>query len=349
MASNKHVEVYEDSTLKIVEKSMPQIADNEVLVKVHLSGLCGSDLPRIFNKGAHSYPITLGHEFSGTVVALGDKVTKVKEGNHISCAPLVPCMACEQCDMGHYSLCKSYSFVGSRRQGGNAEYVAVPEVSCFVLPQEISMQQGAFFEPVTVGVHPIVMNGGCKDLNVIVIGAGTIGLLTLQVAKALGAKTVTAIDISDDKLELAKQLGADYVVNSLDDSQIAWLCTNEELAKDQMIIELAGVASTFKLALKVAGPKAKVYLVGTIHKDFDLGFKEYEQILRKEATITGSWMNYSYLYPGKEWEIASQLFKEGKINTELLLDGIYRPLDYIKRVSELPKEPLRGKLLLDWE
>ncbi|TOO76803.1 zinc-binding dehydrogenase, partial [Vibrio parahaemolyticus] len=201
---------------------------------------------------------------------------------------------------------------------------------------------------VTVGLHPIIMNNGCKDMNVVVIGAGTIGLLTVQVAKALGAKTVTAVDVSDDKLVLAKELGADFTVNSLNDEQVKWLAENDELTSDQLILELAGVPATFKLSLKIAGPRSHIYLIGTIHKDFDMTFKEYEQILRKEATITGSWMNYSYLYPGKEWEVASQLFLEDKINTSRLLDGIYGPLEYIERVSSLPTEPLRGKVLLNW-
>lgn len=348
MTVNNHIELCENTVLKLSKKEIPEISENEVLVKVHLSGLCGSDIPRIFDNGAHFYPITLGHEFSGEIVKVGNAVEKVSTGDNVSCAPLVPCMKCEQCDKGYYSLCKSYSFVGSRRQGGNAEYVAVPEVSCFKLPDGISMEQGAFFEPVTVGLHPIIMNNGCKNMNVVVVGAGTIGLLTVQVAKALGAKTVTAVDVSDDKLALAKEIGADFTVNSLNDEQVKWLAENDELTSDQLILELAGVPATFKLSLKIAGPRTHIYLIGTIHKGFDITFKEYEQILRKEATITGSWMNYSYLYPGKEWEVASQLFLEGKINTSRLLDGIYGPLEYIERVSSLPTEPLRGKVLLNW-
>ena len=348
MTVNNHIELYENTVLRFSEKEIPEILEKEVLVKVHLSGLCGSDIPRIFDNGAHFYPITLGHEFSGEVVKVGSKVKAISKGENISCAPLVPCMECVQCNKGYYSLCKSYSFVGSRRQGGNAEYVAIPEVSCFKLPKGISMEQGAFFEPVTVGLHPIIMNDGCNGMNVVIIGAGTIGLLTLQVAKALGAKTVTTVDVSDDKLELAKELGADFTVNSLNSNQVKWLSENDELTSNQLILELAGVPAAFKLSLKIAGPRAHIYLIGTIHKDFDISFKEYEQILRKEATITGSWMNYSYLYPGKEWEVASQLFLENKINTTRLIDGIYNPEDYIERVSSLPTEPLRGKVLLNW-
>lgn len=348
MTVNNHIELCKNTVLKLSEKEVPEISKHDALVKVHLSGLCGSDIPRIFDNGGHFYPITLGHEFSGEVVNVGSNVRKVSIGDRVTCAPLVPCMACELCQKGYYSLCTSYSFVGSRRQGGNAEYVAVPEGSCFKLSQGISMEQGAFFEPVTVGLHPIIMNNGCKDMNVVIIGAGTIGLLTVQVAKALEAKTVTAVDISDDKLALARDLGADFTINSLHDDQVKWLAENDELTSEQLILELAGVPATFKLSLKIAGPRSHIYLIGTIHKDFGLSFKEYEQILRKEATITGSWMNYSYLYPGEEWEVASQLFLEGKIKTPQLLDGIYGPLDYIERVSSLPSNPLRGKVLLRW-
>ena len=349
MNINNHVEVFENGILKITPKEIPEITENEVLVKVSLSGVCGSDLPRIFNNGAHFYPTTLGHEFSGEVVEAGSKVTKVGAGDKVSCAPLVPCFDCDECSKGYYSLCKNYSFVGSRRQGGNAEYVAIPEACCFKLSDGVSMQEGAFFEPVTVGLHPIIMNGGCEDKNVIVIGAGTIGLLTLQAAKALGAKTVTTIDISDEKLEVAKQLGSDYVVNSTSKEQVEELISNTELSKNQLIIELAGVPATFKLCLKIAGPRSQIYLVGTIHHDFELGFKEYEQILRKEATITGSWMNYSASYPGEEWSIAAELFSKGQINTDVLLDGIYTADQYVERVTDLPNNALKGKILLSWE
>lgn len=214
------VVVDSDKKLAFSETAIPDVEAGSVLVKVKYSGLCGSDLPRIFKEGAHYYPITLGHEFSGEVVKTGENVQSIRVGDNISCAPLIPCFRCERCHRGEYSLCKNYSFIGSRKPGGNAEYVTIPEPCCFVLPQGVSLKQGAFFEPMTVGLHPILMAGGCKDKNVVVVGVGTIGLLTIQSALALGAKTITAVDISEEKLNKAKALGADCCINSLESAQI---------------------------------------------------------------------------------------------------------------------------------
>ncbi|MGR5499171.1 alcohol dehydrogenase catalytic domain-containing protein [Vibrio sp. DNB22_10_4] len=348
MNMNHHVEVVENQVLQLTAYDMPEIGADEVLVEVYYSGLCGSDVPRVFDKGAHFYPITLGHEFSGKVVAVGQDVEKYTKGDSVCCAPLVPCQECDVCEKGLYSLCKHYSFVGSRRQGGNAHYVAIPQKCCFKLPNTVSLVEGAFFEPITVGLHPIVMAGGCKDKHVVIVGAGTIGLLTLQVAKALGAASVTTIDICDDKLETARRLGSDRTVNSLNSEQMAEFTELSSSTQNQMIIELAGVPETFMLSLNIAGPRACIYLVGTIHKDFNIAYKDYETVLRKELSIVGSWMNYSYPYPGEEWDIACQLFSEGKVNTNVLLDGIYEPDMYITRVSQLPTQPMSGKILLSW-
>jgi galactitol-1-phosphate 5-dehydrogenase len=233
--------------------------------------------------------------------------------------------------------------------GGNAEYVVVPEKSCFRLPKTISLQQGAFFEPVTVGIHPILMAGGCKDKNVVVIGVGTIGLLALQTAKAMGAKTVTAIDINESKLEKAKLLGADVCINSLKEAEIEEFGSTPELHENQLILETAGTPITVKLATRIAGPRATIALIGTLHEDLEMPFKEFELILRKELTIFGSWMNYSAPYPGEEWKIAADLFEQGLINTELLTEGIYQPKMFIEQVSKLNGKPSEGKILLSWE
>ncbi|RJX67154.1 galactitol-1-phosphate 5-dehydrogenase [Vibrio sinensis] len=348
MNMNNHVEILENGKLQLKSYDMPEFNTDEVLIEVYFSGLCGSDVPRIFKNGAHFYPITLGHEFSGKIIAVGKDASKFSVGDRVCCAPLVPCQECDVCNKGLYSLCKNYSFVGSRRQGGNAQFVSIPQKCCFKLPETVSLVEGAFFEPITVGLHPLIMSGGCQNKHVVIIGAGTIGLLTQQAAKAMGAASVTTIDICDKKLVSARSLGADRTVNSLDEEQLAAYKIESELTPNQLIIELAGVPETLKLSLDLAGPKADVYLVGTIHKDFAIAYKEYEKILRKELSLVGSWMNYSFPYPGEEWDIACNLFSESKVDTSLLLDGIYLPEDYIARVENIPKQVMTGKILLSW-
>lgn len=344
----RSIAVKANKKLEITQISKPNMKEDSVIVKVHVSGLCGSDLPRIFDHGAHFYPVVLGHEFTGEIVEVGDKVTSFKVGDRIACAPLVPCGECFQCNQGLYSLCKKYTFIGSRIQGGNAEYVEVPEKCCFMLDESVNSVQGAFFEPLTVSLHPILMAGGVEGKNVLVVGMGTIGLLAAQAAKALGASSVTAIDICDQKLTKAKSLGADFTFNSLDKDIAEQINVSLDPTKPQLILETAGAPASVKQCLNIAGLRATIALIGTLHHDLTLTHQEFSQILRKELNLFGSWMNYSAPYPGKEWEIARDLFSRNLINTEELLDGIYAPQDFIDRVVQLDGTSPEGKILLKW-
>ncbi len=344
----KQVIVKENNLLEIIETSIPACGPGDVLVKVHYSGLCGSDIPRIFHDGAHYYPVTLGHEFAGEIMAVGFLVTKVRPGQMICCIPLVPDFSMPECERGFYSLGKGYTFVGSRLPGGNAEYVVMPESSCYLLPAGVNAKQGAFFEPVTVGIHPILLAGGCENKNVVIIGAGTIGLLALQSAKAMGAKTVTAIDINEEKLALAMTLGADYVANASDEDFISRFPHHQEIRFDQLILETAGAPQTVKTALAFAGPRAQLALVGTLHRDLLLGFQEYEQILRKELVLYGSWMNYSAPFPGKEWSITADLFINNQMNIDAIISSDTGVEEYVRQVMALAGGPANGKILLHW-
>ncbi|WP_413112445.1 alcohol dehydrogenase catalytic domain-containing protein [Thaumasiovibrio sp. DFM-14] len=342
------IAVKSNNKLEVVQTSKPALKESSVIVKVHVSGLCGSDLPRIFASGAHFYPIVLGHEFAGEVVEVGENVTSLNVGDRIACAPLVPCGECPQCERGRYSLCKDYDFIGSRVQGGNAEFVEVPEKCCFVLDDTVSSLQGAFFEPLTVSLHPILMAGGVEGKDVVIIGVGTIGLLAVQAVKAMGAATVTAIDISKEKLLKAKQLGADYCFNSLDEDIAEQMALVRFAGEQQFILETAGSVASVKQCLNVASPRANIALIGTLHNDFTLTHQEFGQILRKELHLFGSWMNYSAPYPGKEWQLARDLFSKDLIDIEALVDGMYEPDEFIKRVESLKGNSPDGKILLKW-
>lgn len=145
--------VVANEDVQYLEIPEPEVKPGYVKIKVHYSGICGSDIPRVLHNGVHFYPIVLGHEFSGDVVEIGEGVTKVKAGDRVSGAPLVPCMKCEDCQKGNYSLCKHYSFIGSREQGSNADYVVVPEQNAVPFDASVPYEQGAMFEPSTVALH----------------------------------------------------------------------------------------------------------------------------------------------------------------------------------------------------
>ena len=332
--------LYGNEDIRIENVDMPKVNENEILVKVEYSGVCGSDLPRVLNNGAHYYPIILGHEFSGKIVEVGKNVKGKEVGDKVSCIPLIPCMECEDCQKGNFSQCKNYKFIGSRIQGGWAEYVKMPAISGYAVPEEVSSLEAAFFEPLTVALHGLKLVNFCSGKKVAILGAGTIGLLTLQAAKALGAMEVDAFDIDDKKLELAKQLGADNGINT----------TKEELEsaydKYDLVIETAGATQTFKLSLKVAKNKGDVLFIGTPHAPLTFEVKEFEAINRKELTVKGSWMNYSASFPGIEWELATYLFGKNKIEVNSLIDRIVSADEFPNVFSDYKNRKISGKVLL---
>lgn len=343
----KSVVIHAEGDVRVEERPIPTLKnDDDVLVKVICSGLCGSDIPRIFAKGAHYYPITLGHEFSGYVESYGSAVTDMQPGDAVACVPLLPCFDCPQCARGYFSLCKQYQFVGSRSDGGNAEYVVVKRANLFRLPSEMPIDDGAFIEPITVGLHAFHLAQGCEGKNVIIIGAGTIGLLALQCARELGAKSVTAIDINPQKLELAKALGATHVFNSREMSGKAIQAALEAFQFDQLVLETAGTPQTVALAIEAAGPRAQLALVGTLHHDLNLPSATFGLILRKELTLIGSWMNYSAPWPGEEWETATRLLTEKRIQLAPLIAHCGDAENFARAVQALNGAPMQGKILL---
>ena len=295
------------------EMPEPEVKKGYVKVKVRYSGICGSDIPRVLNHGVHFYPIVLGHEFSGDVVEVGEGVTKVKVGDRVSGAPLVPCMKCGDCQKGNYSLCKHYSFIGSREQGSNADYVVIPEQNAVPFDKSVPYDQAAMFEPSTVALHGLFQNDYQGGEYVAILGGGTVGMFTMQWAKIFGSRKVVVFDIDEGRLALAKRMGADEVVNTKEEGflQKAMALTNGH--GYDYVFEAAGNPATMHIAFEVAANKAHVCFIGTPHTDISFTPAEWENLNRKEMLMTGSWMSYSAPFPGKEWELTAHYFATGQL------------------------------------
>ena len=326
----------------------PIIGENEVLINVKVSGICGSDIPRVFGDASHFYPIILGHEFSGVISKIGKRVKSVSVGDSVTGAPLIPCHNCEECKGGDYALCKNYSFVGSRVNGSFAEYVKLPEKNVLKLGEKISFRDGAFFEPATIALHEVTRLDYEGGKNVLVIGCGNIGAFTLQWAKIFGAKKIFVIDIDEKRLELAKRLGADVTINSTEKNFMGNINSIKEGTNFDYIYETSGAIEGIKLLFDIASNKSKACLIGTPKKNLEFTPKEFEQINRKEFFLTGSWMSYSKDFPGKEWELTRKYFEEGKLIVDD--ESIFKefPLREAKDAFELFKQPnkIKGKILL---
>lgn len=341
------VVIQADGDVCVEQRPMPKIEEgDQVLIRVVYSGLCGSDIPRIFYKGAHYYPIILGHEFSGYVQQCGETINDLQPGDKVACVPLRPCFHCPECCREYFSLCKNYQFIGSRSTGGNCEFIVLPRENVFKLPEKINFKYGAFIEPITVGLHAYHLCGGCEGKVVIIVGAGTIGLLALQSARELGARAVIAVDIDPGKLSLAKRLGASYVFNSceMDVNQIRQLLNDQRF--EQLILETAGTPQTVALVFDIAGPRAQIALVGTLHYDLQLPAATFGHILRKELTITGSWMNYSGPWPGEEWHNAARMLSEERYDLAPLIAHTGDAQSFAQQVKALQGQPMQGKILL---
>ncbi len=312
--------LYGQKDLRIEEIEKPEIGPDEVLVAVKASGICGSDIPRVLGSASHYYPNVFGHEFSGQVEAVGNKVSHVVPGDKVTVAPLKPCHQCDACLSGQHALCKNYSFIGSREFGAWAEYVKAPGVNLVKLPETCSYMEGAFIEPITVALHGLYLMDFKPMSSVAITGMGTIGLLALQCAKIMGAREITVFDIDDSRLEVAKFLGADYVINTKTHDVAEKVAKISGGKGFEMVLETAGVPQTELLCLEIAGAKASLMYIGTPHKSFSIEPKQFEYINRKELTLRGSWMSYSSPYPGKEWLMAAYYLGTGQIKVEPLID-----------------------------
>lgn len=341
--------VHAREDIRYEEIDKPKAEAGKVVIKVKYTGICGSDIPRVNGDACHYFPNVLGHEFSGTIAEVGEGVTSLKVGDRVSGVPLVPCLKCEDCQKGNYSLCKHYSFIGSREYGSFAEYVAVPELNAVKFDDEVSFEQGAFFEPATVALHGLRRVDYKGGKNVAILGGGTIGLMTAQWAKIFGAKSVTVFDVLDERLDLAKRLGADYRVNSSKNDY------KDEVAKItdgkgfDYVYETAGNTVTMKMAFDLAANKAQICFIGTPTKDLSFSVSEWENMNRKEFILTGSWMSYSAPFPGDEWKLAAHYFKTGELKFDESFIFKKMPLSKIADAFEMFKTPgaVRGKILID--
>ena len=344
----KAVVLYGNEDLRYTDWETPVCGKNEVKVRVRATGICGSDVPRVLHNGAHFYPVVLGHEFSGDVVETGEDVHSLKVGDTVSGAPLLPCMECVDCKKGDFSLCKHYSFIGSRQQGSFADYVVIPEINAVRYDSSVPYVQAAMFEPSTVALHGLLHAGYKGGGTVAVLGLGTIGIFTLQWAKILGAEKTVAFDIDTSRLELAKRMGADETVNTLEPDFMEKALEMTSGRGFDAVFEAAGSPVTMRMAFSLAGNKSKLCFIGTPHDNMTFTPSEWEKMNRREFTLTGSWMSYSAPFPGIEWKMTAKYLGTGELKFDPSF--IYKtfPMSEAAKAFELYKNPsqVHGKIML---
>lgn len=305
--------LYGNEDIRYEDWPEPSIEPGCIKVRVRATGICGSDIPRVFRSGAHFYPIVLGHEFSGDVVEVGEGVSTIQVGDTVSGVPLIPCHKCGDCQQGNFSLCKHYDFIGSRRQGSFADYVVIPAENAVKYSSSIPYEQAAMFEPATVALHGVLLNDYSGGWDTAILGCGTIGIFTAQWAKIFGSRRLAVFDVNDGRLELAKRLGADAAFNTAAPDFMEQV---QEYTNGQgfgRIFETAGHPATLHLAFQLAANKAHVCCIGTPSQPVTFSPQDWELLNRKEFHLTGSWMSYSAPFPGREWDLCAQFLASGQL------------------------------------
>lgn len=262
----------------VKEVPVPEIGDDELLIKVACCGVCGTDVHIFKGEYLGSYPIIPGHEFSGTVAKVGKSVTKFKVGDRVAVEPNISCDNCHSCLNNRQNFCEHWSAVGVTRPGGMAEYTVAPEKAAFLVGG-LPMEEGAFVEPLSCVLHGIEKAHIKLADNVLILGAGPIGMLLCRMAKLQGAATITQVDKNQARLEMVRQYGASRVEESLDN-----------LPKDfyDVVIDASGATFLMEQGIKYARKGGTVLLFGVPHKDAILRLSAFS-IFEKGLTILSSY------------------------------------------------------------
>lgn len=258
----------------------PELQPGWALVKVKFCGVCGSDLPRMMMTGSYNHPKICGHEFMGEVEEPASD--KFKRGEKVAVLPLIPCKKCSSCLEHGGFHCTSYQFLGSRNNGGFAEYCLVPEENLFRLPENIDERIGAFIEPLSVALHFVRYSNFKAGETAIVFGAGNIGILAAMWLRELGAKRIVIASRSDNSLEIARRAGFTDVIKVSDPN------FNDFDGFDHCF-EAAGANEALVQALEKVRRKGTVTIIGRDTKDVYLSLKLFEQMMRKEVVMKGCW------------------------------------------------------------
>ena len=313
--------------LRFEKRKKPSPQSGEVLLRVEAAGICGSDIPRIYDTGAHVHPIIPGHEFAGTVV---DSTNPALLGKRMGVFPLIPCKNCDMCRQKHYEMCRNYNYLGSRCDGAFAEYVRVPIWNLIELPETVSFEVAAMLEPLAVAVHAMRRATVTESDSAVVIGFGTVGMLLATALLAQGIQDITVIVNKEFQREKARELGVSAV--SYDKAgQIS----------GQVVFECVGKPETAALAIEAVAPGGRVVMVGNPHSDMAFARNIYWEILRNQLTVLGTWNSSFMKEPIDDWHTALELLRDKQ---ELISKNIthYLPLEELETGLHIMRDKTEG-------
>ena len=315
--------LYAPGDIRLENVPDPEPKNGHVIVKVEAVGVCGSDFPRMLIKGAHKMPLICGHEFCGRIVSLSPDVSGFEKDELVAIPPMLPCYECDQCQRGQFSRCRNYDYFGSRRDGAYAEYVSVPVSNLIKASQDLDPRAIAMTDPASIALHAIWKGGGVTAGDIGgVVGCGPIGLFAIQWLKLMGASEVVAIDVSPEKLEMARRAGATHTALGSDDLSELPLCN--------LIVEAAGHPSSINPAIRLAAPGGHAVFIGIPVGEVELKNATFQHFLRQEVSLHGAWNSFGAPFPGPQWSVTLDKLASGALEWEFMIS------------HDLPLEDLPG-------
>ena len=329
--------------LTMTTKPIPSdLANDEVLVKVNYTSVCGTDY-HIYTyddwaKKRLKLPFTAGHEFSGEVVKLGKDVTRVKLGDIVSAETHIICGTCEFCLRGEGHICENTKIIGVDTDGCFAEYVKIPAMNCFVNSKDANPLYLSVQEPLGNAVHTM-SHFDIKDKDVVVVGCGPIGLMGVNVSKAYGAKKIIAIEVNEYRLNLAKELGADVIINPLHEDVIARVLEETNGRGADVIGEFSGNKTAIEQCFKYLKPGGGLSMLGIPSKDIDLDVAN--DIVFKGIRIYGVVGRLIY----DTWYQVKELVDNNKLDFDKIITHVM-PMSKIDEAMEIMGSGNSGKIVL---
>ncbi|WP_164754317.1 zinc-dependent alcohol dehydrogenase family protein [Mesorhizobium sp. M7A.F.Ca.US.008.03.1.1] len=324
-------------TLRDVD--MPDIGADELLVRIEACGVCGTDRHLFHGEFPCTPPVTPGHEFSGTVEAIGKSVSGFAIGDRVTGDPNIACGRCARCHAGQVNLCSNLRAIGIHRDGGFAEYLALPQKQAFVLPAGLNPMHGAFCEPLGCCLHGVDLAGIKPGSSVVVLGGGVIGLLTVQLARLAGATTIILSTRQASRRALAEDLGATVTIDPTADviDAIAGPAGLVPGGVD-VVFECAGVRETVEQSMQLARAGGTVVIVGVTPQGMKVEFEPFDLLFR-ELKVLGSFLNpYTH-------RRAAELIASGAIEIDRLISRQVS-LEQVPAVIANPPVPGEVKVLV---
>jgi threonine 3-dehydrogenase len=328
---------------KMTKKKVPnELKPDEVFIQVLATSICGTDVHIYkwdrWSQGRIKPPLTVGHEFCGKVLAIGDQVTNVRVGDVVSAETHIVCGTCEFCQRGEYHICENTKIIGVDTDGCFAEYAKMPAYNLIVNNSNIEPKYLSVQEPLGNAVHTM-LHFDITDKTVAVVGCGPIGLMGVNIAKAVGAKKIIAIEINEYRIQLAKELGAHVVINPLKENVIDRVLEETDGKGIDVVTEFSGNKTAIEQAFKYIKPGGKMSMLGIVDSNIEIDLSN--DIVFKGITIYGVVGRKMF----QTWDQVTLLVQSGKLDLNKIVTHTFR-LTEMEEAMKVMMSGNSGKVVL---